>query len=63
LQYSLRLDRYLRDSRDRIFGNYYRTTLDLGRPVFREGTESTSNYGSRAVELSWVHTFTSGAAE
>jgi hypothetical protein len=59
LQYSLRLDRYLRDSRDRLFGNYYRTTLDLGNPALRVGTGSTSAYGSHAVELSWVHTFTS----
>ncbi len=59
LQYNLRLDRYFRDSRDRIFGNYYRTTLDLGRPVFRAGTENASSYGSHALELSWVHTFTS----
>ena len=59
LQYSLRLDRYFRDSRDRIFGNYYRTTLDLGNPVFRAGTGNTSTYGSRALELSWIHTLTS----
>jgi hypothetical protein len=58
LQYSLRLDRYFRDSRDRLFGNYYRTTLDLGNPALRVGTGSTSAYGSHAVELSWVHTFT-----
>lgn len=59
LQYSLRLDRYYRDSRDRLFGNYYRTTLDLGNPVYRVGTGSTSAYGSHAVELSWIHTITS----
>jgi len=58
LQYSLRLDRYFRDSRDRLFGNYYRTTMDLGNPVFRVGTGSNSAYGSHAVELSWIHTFT-----
>lgn len=59
LQYSLRLDRFFRDSRDRVFGNYYRTTLDLGNPIFRAGTGNTSAYGSHAVELSWVHTLES----
>jgi hypothetical protein len=59
LQYSFRGDRSFRDSRDRIFGNYYRTTLDLGNPVVRAGTSNASTYGSRAVVLSWAHTFSS----
>lgn len=56
LQYSFRVDRYFREDRDRIFGNYYRTTLDLGNAVTRAGMGTTSTFGSRAAEFSWIHT-------
>ena len=59
LQYNARVDRYFRDNRDRVFGNYYRTTLDLGNPVMRAGMDSTSAYGSRATEVAWVRTISS----
>lgn len=60
LQYNFRGDRYFRDGRDRVYGNYYRTALDLGNPPLRAGMDNSTVFGSHAVEGAWTHTFSPG---
>lgn len=57
LQYSARADQYLRDSKDRLFFNYNRMTLDQENAAIRSGFASTNSSNSRAIQTSWTHTF------
>jgi outer membrane receptor protein involved in Fe transport len=57
LQYSVRGDQYLRDTRDRLFVNYSRMNLDSQNPAIRSGFESTNNSNSFALQTNWTHTF------
>lgn len=57
LQYSVRGDQYLRDSRDRLFANYSRMNLDSLNPAIRQGFESTNNSNSYTLQTNWTHTF------
>ena len=57
LQYSVRGDQYLRDSKDRLFVNYNRMNLDSQNPAIRQGFTSTNNSNSFALQTNWTHTF------
>ncbi len=55
LQYNVRIDKYYKN--DRIYGNYYRTGLDLGGPSIRAGMESPQHYLVRSFQANETHTF------
>ena len=55
LQYNVRIDKYF--NKDRIYGNYYRTGLDLGGPSIRAGMESPQHYIVRSFQANETHTF------
>ena len=55
LQYNVRVDKYFKN--DRIYGNYYRTGLDLGGPSIRVGMESPQHYIVRSFQANETHTF------
>jgi hypothetical protein len=57
LQYSARADQYLRDSKERIYFNYNRMTLDQENSAIRSGLSSVNTSNSRAVQAAWAHTF------
>lgn len=59
LQWNVRVDRYLRDSKDRINGSFFRKTPDVITPNLRPAFDTLdafagiTNYGN----LDWTHTF------
>jgi Carboxypeptidase regulatory-like domain len=55
LQYNVRIDKYFKN--DRIYGNYYNTSLDLGGPSIRVDMESPQHYIVRSVQANETHTF------
>ncbi len=55
LQYSIRLDKNF--SKDRLYGTYYRTTLDNNSPNPRAAFVTTSNYAQYAIQVNETHTF------
>ncbi len=57
LQYNIRLDKYF--SKDRLYGNYYRTGLDLGGPSVRVGHQQPQRYLVRSLQGNETHTFSS----
>jgi hypothetical protein len=57
LQYSARIDTHFNESRDRIYGNFYRTGLDTENFGLRPGLESTNNYDTKAFQVNHTHTF------
>ena len=56
LQYNVRVDKYF--SKDRIYGNYFRTTLDTGGPNVRPVFNTTSHYVTNSFQANETHTFT-----
>jgi hypothetical protein len=56
LQWNVRLDKYF--SKDRFYGQYYNTTLDLGGPSVRVGHDMPQHYVVRSVQGNWTRTFT-----
>jgi hypothetical protein len=59
LQYSFRGDQYLNNSRDRIFGNYHKATLDTENSAYRKGFGSINTNLTWALQVNWTHTFSS----
>ncbi|HEX3134562.1 MAG TPA: carboxypeptidase-like regulatory domain-containing protein, partial [Planctomycetota bacterium] len=55
LQYNVRIDKYF--SKDRLYGNYYRTGLDLGGPSVRVGHDQPQHYIVRSLQGNETHTF------
>ncbi len=55
LQWNARIDKYF-DS-DRIYGTFFRTTLNTGGPVARPAFVSTSNYSTNSAQVNETHTF------
>lgn len=58
LQYNFRGDQYLRDNRDRLYANYYKTDLDTEQVPIRRGYYSVNNNNTKALQTSWTHIFT-----
>ncbi|HEY6400150.1 MAG TPA: TonB-dependent receptor [Blastocatellia bacterium] len=61
LQWNVRVDRYLNDSKDRIHVNYQRRTADVGGTQFR--TEFRNAFAAKPItyyaNVNWTHTFSS----
>ncbi len=56
LQYAARVDKYFKS--DRVYGNYFRTTLDTGGPNIRTAFNTTNSYVTNTVQVNETHTFT-----
>jgi hypothetical protein len=55
LQWNVRLDKYF--DKDRIYGTFFRTTLNTGGPAARPAFSSTSNYSTDSAQVNETHTF------
>jgi Carboxypeptidase regulatory-like domain len=55
LQYNVRVDKYF--SNDRLYGNFFRTTLDTGGPNVRPAFNTTSHYVTNSFQANETHTF------
>jgi hypothetical protein len=55
LQYNTRIDKYF--TADRIYGNFYRTTLDTGGPAVRPAFATTNTYSTNSFQANETHTF------
>ena len=56
LQYNIRIDKYF--AKDRIYGNFYRTTLDTGGPTARPAFATTNTFSTNSFQANETHTFT-----
>ena len=56
LQYAVRIDKYFKN--DRLYGNYFRTTLDTGGPNIRTAFNTTNGYATNTIQINETHTFT-----
>jgi len=57
LQWNVRIDKVF--SKDRLYGNFYRTTLNTGGPSVRPAFTTTNNYVADSLQINEAHTFTS----
>jgi Carboxypeptidase regulatory-like domain len=57
LQWNTRIDKYF--SKDRIYGNIYRTTLKSGGPAIRPAFATFSNFTTDSLQISEAHNFSS----
>ena len=58
LQWNTRIDHYLNDGRDRVYGNYFRTTLDAEVIAVRQGYGTSNTNVSDAIQANWTRTIT-----
>jgi hypothetical protein len=58
LQWSTRIDHNLNGGRDRIYGNYFRTTLDAEVTAVRAGYGTSNKNVSDAIQVNWNRTIT-----
>lgn len=56
-QYNIRLDKYF--SKDRIYGNFFRDTINDGGPNVRPAFATTSDYYTFSLQANETHTFSS----
>jgi hypothetical protein len=56
LQWNTRIDKNF--SRDRLYGNIYRTTLNTDAPSVRPAFSTTDNYVTDSLQINETHTFT-----
>ena len=54
LQWNARIDKYY--TRDRLYGNFFRTTLDTGGPSVRPAFATTSKYKTDSLQVNETHT-------
>lgn len=55
LQWNVRIDKYW--NKERIYGTFFRTTLNTGGPVARPAFTSTSTYSTDSAQVNETHTF------
>ena len=55
MQYNIRVDKYF--SKDRMYGNFYRTTLDTGGPTVRPAFATTNTFSTNSFQGNETHTF------
>lgn len=55
LQWNARADKYF--TKDRIYGNFYRTTLDTGGPAARPAFQATNTFSTNSLQANETHTF------
>lgn len=56
LQWNTRIDKYW--TNDRLYGNFFRTTLNTGGPSVRPTFATTSNFTTNSLQVNETHTFT-----
>ncbi|MGB7844932.1 MAG: carboxypeptidase regulatory-like domain-containing protein [Candidatus Acidiferrum sp.] len=56
LQWNTRIDKYF--SKDRLYGNFYRTTLNTGGPAVRPAFTTTNSFVADSLQVNEAHTFT-----
>ena len=56
LQWNSRIDKYW--TKDRIYGNFFRTTLNTGGPSVRPAFATTNKYTTDSLQVNETHTFT-----
>jgi len=54
-QYNIRIDKYF--NKDRIYGLFYRDTIDTGGPAVRPAFQTTNNYYTFSLQGNETHTF------
>src|SRR6185437_12777630 len=54
LQWNTRIDKYF--TKDRLYGNFFRTTLDTGGPAVRPAFATTSKYTTDSLQVNETHT-------
>jgi hypothetical protein len=54
-QYNIRLDKYF--NKDRVYGNFFRDTIDNGGPSVRPAFATASNYYVFSLQANETHTF------
>jgi hypothetical protein len=59
LQWNFRIDRYFRDSKDRVNGSYFRKTPDVITPNLRPAFDTLNAFAgiTNYANLDWTHTF------
>jgi len=57
LQWNTRIDKYF--SKDRIYGNLFRTTLNTGGPAVRPESTTTSRFVTDSLQVNETHTISS----
>ncbi len=55
LEWNARIDKYY--TNDRLYGNFFRTTLNTGGPAVRPAFATTSNYKTNSLQVNETHTF------
>jgi hypothetical protein len=55
LQFNTRIDKYF--ANDRVYGNFYRTSLDTGGGAIRPAFATTNHYITDSLQLNETHTF------
>jgi hypothetical protein len=60
IQYSGRVDHYLRDNNDRLYFNFYKVDLDTEQIGRRRGFYGVDNNNTSAYQASWLHIFSPG---
>jgi len=60
IQYSGRVDHYLRNSNDRLYFNFYKVDLDTEQIGRRAGFYGVDNNNTSAYQASWLHIFSPG---
>lgn len=55
LQYNIRIDQYWKN--DRLYGNFYRTSLDTQNPAIRTGLGTTNYNLTKSFQVNETHTF------
>ena len=60
IQYSGRVDHYLRNSNDRLYFNFYKVDLDTEQIGRRRGFYGVDNNNTSAYQASWLHIFSPG---
>lgn len=58
IQYSFRVDHYMRDGKDRLYFNFYKVDLDTEQIGRRKGFYGVDNNNTSAYQGSWTHIFT-----
>ncbi|PYT26661.1 MAG: hypothetical protein DMG57_20815 [Acidobacteria bacterium] len=59
MQYNLRVDQYFKN--DRIYGNFFRTTLNTNGPNVRPKFNTTNDNQTKTLQVNEIHTFSPSA--
>jgi hypothetical protein len=54
-QWNIRIDKYF--SKDRVYGTFFRTTLETGGPAARPAFDTSNHYVTDSLQINQTHTF------